>query len=130
LTNDVYDERFLIDDNEAASEWAFSMPVISSPFITQLFIITFFSLTDPPFELVPGGMKKGKLNYEAGEIFKTFGFNTRSIQFDRWIPEIYRVLKEKRYFYVMSNDRNLFSIHSACIHAGFKFCELLVMDKK
>ena len=86
--------------------------------------------TDPPFELVPGGMKKGKLNYEAGEIFKTFGFSTKSIQFDRWIPEIYRVLKEKRYFYVMSNDRNLFSIHSACIHAGFKFCELLVMDKK
>ncbi len=86
--------------------------------------------TDPPFELVPGGMKKGKLNYEAGEIFKTFGFSTRSIQFDRWMPEIYRVLKEKRYFYVMSNDRNLFSIHSACINAGFKFCELLVMDKK
>lgn len=86
--------------------------------------------TDPPFELVSGGMKKGKLNYEAGEIFKSFGFSTRSIRFDRWVPEIYRVLKEKRYFYVMSNDRNLFSIHSACINAGFKFCELLVMDKK
>jgi len=39
-------------------------------------------------------------------------------------------IKEKRYFYVRSNDRNLFSIHSACIHAGFMFCELLVMDKK
>jgi len=51
-----------------------------------------FVFTDPPFELVPGGMKKGKLNYEAGEIFKTFGFSTRSIQFDRWMPEIYRVL--------------------------------------
>lgn len=86
--------------------------------------------TDPPFELVGGGMKHGKLNYSAGEIFKNAGFNTRNIRFDKWIPEIYRILQEKRYFYVMSNDRNLFSIHSACINAGFKFCELLVMDKK
>lgn len=86
--------------------------------------------TDPPYELISGGMKAGKLQYEAGEIFKNFGFRTRNIQFDRWVPEIYRILKEKRYFYVMSNDRNLFSIHSACVNAGFKFCELLVMDKK
>ncbi len=86
--------------------------------------------TDPPFELVSGGMRMGKLNYEAGEIFKSFGFNTKNIRFDLWLPEIYRVLKEKRYFYVMSNDRNLFPIHSACVNAGFKFCELLVMDKK
>lgn len=86
--------------------------------------------TDPPYELVSGGMKAGKLQYETGEIFKNFGFRTRNIQFDRWVPEIYRILKETRYFYVMSNDRNLFSIHSACVNAGFKFCELLVMDKK
>lgn len=86
--------------------------------------------TDPPFELVSGGMKRGKLNYQGGEIFKSGGFNTKSIRFSKWIPEIYRILKEGRYFYVMSNDRNLFPIHSACVNAGFKFCELLVMDKK
>lgn len=25
--------------------------------------------TDPPFELVGGGMKNGKLNYKGGEVF-------------------------------------------------------------
>lgn len=86
--------------------------------------------TDPPYELVSGGMKNGKLKYKAGEIFRSNGFSTKNIHFDRWIPEIYRILKDNRYFYVMSNDRHLFPIHSACVNAGFRFCELLVMDKK
>ena len=30
----------------------------------------------------------------------------------------------------MSNDRNIFPIHTACMDSGFTFCELLVMDKK
>ena len=86
--------------------------------------------TDPPFELVGGGMKNGKLNYKGGEVFSNCGFSTKHIAFSRWIPEVYRILKNDRYFYVMSNDRNIFSIHEACIKNGFKFCELLVMDKK
>ncbi len=57
--------------------------------------------TDPPFELVSGGMKRGKLNYSAGEVFKNSGFSTQNIQFDNWIPEIYRILQERRYFYVI-----------------------------
>ena len=86
--------------------------------------------TDPPFELVGGGMKNGKLNYKGGEVFSNCGFSTKHIAFSRWIPEVYRILKNDRYFYVMSNDRNIFSIHEACMGNGFKFCELLVMDKK
>ena len=30
----------------------------------------------------------------------------------------------------MTNDRNIFSIHKACVDCNFKFCELLVLDKK
>lgn len=86
--------------------------------------------TDPPFELTGGGMKKGKLLYEGGEVFQNCGFSTKEINFKDWLPEVYRILKKERYFYVMSNDRNLFSLHDACIASGFKFCELLVMDKK
>ena len=86
--------------------------------------------TDPPFELSGGGMKNGKLNYEGGEVFSNHGFSTKKIAFGTWIPEVYRILKNERYFYVMSNDRNLFPIHEACVENGFKFCELLVMDKK
>ena len=86
--------------------------------------------TDPPFELTGGGMKKGKLLYEGGEVFQNCGFSTKEIKFKDWVPEVYRILKKERYFYVMSNDRNLFSLHDACIASGFKFCELLVMDKK
>lgn len=86
--------------------------------------------TDPPFELTGGGMKNGRLNYKGGEIFRNCGFSTKSIAFSKWIPEIYRILKNERYFYVMTNDRNLFSIHKACTDCNFKFCELLVLDKK
>lgn len=86
--------------------------------------------TDPPFELTGGGMKNGKLNYKGGEVFKNCGFSTKTIAFVRWIPEIYRILKQNRYFYVMTNDRNLFPIHKACTDCHFKFCELLVLDKK
>lgn len=86
--------------------------------------------TDPPFELTGGGMKNGRLNYKGGEIFRNCGFSTKSIAFSRWIPEIYRILKNERYFYVMTNDRNLFSIHKACNDCNFQFCELLVLDKK
>ena len=86
--------------------------------------------TDPPFELTGGGMKNGKLNYEGGEVFSNCGFSTKHIAFGRWIPEVYRILKNERYFYVMSNDRNIFPIHAACMDSGFTFCELLVMDKK
>ena len=88
------------------------------------------AFTDPPYELSGGGMKNGKLNYDTGDVFKSCGFRTKGIAFQSWIPEVYRVLKNERYFYIMSNDRNIFAIHDACIHSGFKFCELLVMDKK
>ncbi|MDE7202136.1 MAG: site-specific DNA-methyltransferase [Lachnospiraceae bacterium] len=86
--------------------------------------------TDPPFELTSGGMKSGKLVYPGNEVFRNCGFCTKNISFDTWIPEVYRVMKNERYFYVMSNDRNIFSIHKFCIDSGFRFCELLVMDKK
>ena len=67
--------------------------------------------TDPPYELVSGGMNRGRLLYRGGEIFKNGGFQTKQIEFAAWIPEIYRILREERYFYVMSNDRNLFRIN-------------------
>lgn len=86
--------------------------------------------TDPPYELSGGGGKNGKLDYAGGEIFERGGFSTEGIEFSKWIPEVYRILKSGRYFYVMSNDRNLFSINQTCIDSNFKFCELLVMDKK
>lgn len=89
-----------------------------------------FVFTDPPFELTGGGMKHSKLSYQGGEIFCKNGFSTKGIEFQKWVPEIYRVLKHGRYFYVMSNDRNLFSLHAACMENHFQFCELLVMDKK
>lgn len=86
--------------------------------------------TDPPYELESGGMKSGKLKYEGGEVFRNCGFSTKNIDFTQWIPEIYRILKSGRYFYVMTNDRNIFPIHKACTGCNFKFCELLVLDKK
>ena len=52
-----------------------------------------FVFTDPPFELTGGGMKHSKLSYQGGEIFCKNGFSTKGIEFQKWVPEIYRVLK-------------------------------------
>lgn len=62
-------------------------------------------------------MKNGKL------------FKHNDIQFEEWLPEVYRVLKQGTHCYIMINPRNLKDLWQDAEDAGFVFQNLLVWDK-
>jgi len=87
-------------------------------------------VTDPPYRTTSrgsagnsGGMLQKKINKE-GRVFK---FNDISVS--DYIPECYRVLKEKGHFYIMTNHVNLISMLNTCTENGFHFIKSLVWDK-
>lgn len=89
--------------------------------------------TDPPYKLVAGGRKNSLLRDKRENTpFSTSGecFDVKTPEFKEWIPKLYRVLKESRYLFIMTNDRNMREIWDLCEQTGFIFCELLVMDKQ
>lgn len=56
-------------------------------------------------------------------------FTHNNITFKEWLPEIYRVLKNKAHCYIMINSRNLKNLQVEAEKVGFKFQNLLVWDK-
>ena len=56
-------------------------------------------------------------------------FTHNNITFKEWLPEIYRVLKNKAHCYIMINSRNLKDLQVEAEKVGFKFQNLLVWDK-
>ena len=88
--------------------------------------------TDPPYKLIGGGRKNSLLLNNNGENpFSADGecFNYKTPEFKDWIPLLYPILKDERYLFIMTNDRNMREIWSECEKAGFIFCEILVMNK-
>lgn len=56
-------------------------------------------------------------------------FTHNNITFKEWLPEIYRILKNKAHCYIMINSRNLKDLQVEAEKVGFKFQNLLVWDK-
>ena len=56
-------------------------------------------------------------------------FKHNEIEFNEWLPELYRVLKPDTHCYVMINARNLKELQQAAEDAGFIFQNLLIWDK-
>lgn len=98
-------------------------------------------LTDCPYKIVSGGCRtnsnepKGILNrcnkrtdwvsdVRTGKLFQ---YN--DIKFLEWLPEIYRVLKEKSHCYIMINSRNLAELQKQAEKVGFVFQNLLIWHK-
>lgn len=102
-------------------------------------------VTDPPYKIISGGCRikdngdecSGILNrrrdekrtdcvdeVRSGKIFKH-----NEIKFEQWIPEIYRILKDKTHFYVMTNDRNIQEILNISISNKFQLVNLLAWKK-
>ncbi|NCC88604.1 MAG: site-specific DNA-methyltransferase [Clostridia bacterium] len=95
-------------------------------------------VTDPPYKVTSSGnvptgfinghwrLKNGQANPQAksGKIFKE-----NEIKFSEWMPEIYRVLKERTHFYCMTNDLHLKTVIDEGIKAGFKQQNILVWAK-
>lgn len=93
--------------------------------------------TDCPYHLAHNGAggrcaKKWKTagqlkNYENVKAGKMFANN--DIEFEDWLPEMYRVLKDNTHCYIMINGRNLAELQKQAEKVGFKFQNLLVWKK-
>lgn len=66
---------------------------------------------------VPSAIKNGKM------------FANNDIEFEQWLPEIYRVLKDNTHCYIMINGRNLAELQKQAEKVGFKYQQLLVWEK-
>lgn len=56
-------------------------------------------------------------------------FTNNEIEFHEWLPELYRVLKDRTHCYIMVNSRNLKELQTEAEKVGFKYQQLLVWDK-
>lgn len=102
------------------------------------------AVIDPPYKIVAGGCRKVAKN-ECSGIFNRRTDNKRTdwveevrtgkmfkhndIKFADWLPELFRVLKDKSHCYLMINSRNLKNLQIEAEKAGFKFQNLLIWEK-
>lgn len=97
--------------------------------------------TDCPYHIVSGGCTNIPRKDEPSGIFnrrlawnaenaktgKLFSHN--DIEFEEWLPELYRVLKNQSHCYIMINARNLAELQNKAEKVGFVFQQLLVWNK-
>lgn len=89
-------------------------------------------VTDPPYNVISGGNKDRGTNGFPNSVLnrndgKIFDFN--DIDFEDWIPEVYRVLKKDAEFYCMINVINLEELLRVARESGFKLHNILVWEK-
>ncbi len=99
-------------------------------------------VTDPPYKIVQGGCSNKAVTINAcGRILNKHDgdnielvkkgkiFNHNEIQFNEWLPEIYRVLKDNSHCYIMINGRNLAELQMEAEKVGFEFHNIIGWDK-
>lgn len=87
-------------------------------------------VTDPPYKIITGGDSNGKNSTRPKGILSGNRELMKTIpNFDDWLPECYRVLKEGTHAYVMVNSTNLIEMSNAILKAGFKIHNVLVWHK-
>ena len=98
-------------------------------------------VTDCPYHIVSGGCTNIPRNDETGGILNkrnTFTqknaksgklFDNNDIEFEQWLPDVYRVLKDNSHCYIMINGRNLKDLQTQAEKVGFVFQQLLVWNK-
>lgn len=87
-------------------------------------------VTDPPYKCLSGGRPKKK-GQPSGILSKNDGkiFDYNDIKPEKWIPEVYRVLKENTHCYIMTNTINLEDYLRICRETGFQLHSVLVWKK-
>jgi site-specific DNA-methyltransferase (adenine-specific) len=102
-------------------------------------------VTDPPYKIISGGCRIADLGDEPSGILTHRQSNKRldwvddvrtgkmfkenEIKFSEWVPQIYRILKQKTHFYVMVNDRNMQEMLNVCTENNFKLVNILIWKK-
>ena len=95
-------------------------------------------VSDVPYKLVQGGVT-GKLSAKITGVALNFenkntkngngNFNHNEIKFSEWLPNVFRILKDKSHCYIMVNDRNLQELLNEATKCKFKLLNVLVWNK-
>ena len=89
-------------------------------------------VTDPPYKTISGGTNsKWKSGWKVSVLYKNDGkiFDKNNIEFEEWLPDVYRVLKPNSHFYCMTNVINMKKLMIECEKVGFILHNILVWEK-
>lgn len=92
------------------------------------------AIIDPPYILnkTTGGISKtGIVDKWQGNIK---GSDRKAsilndIKFEKWLPEVYRVLKDNSHCYIWTNDKNLADLQKEAEKVGFRLHNILIWKK-
>lgn len=98
-------------------------------------------VTDCPYRIVGGGCTTIPKGNEPSGIFNRRNdftrqnsksgklFDHNDIEFEQWLPDVYRVLRDDSHCYIMVNGRNLKELQIEAEKTGFKYVNLLAWKK-
>lgn len=87
-------------------------------------------VTDPPYKITSRGSSGTMGGYWKSDIAKKGQiFKNNNISCKEYLPEFYRILKEKTICYVMCNNTNLQEMINVGIECGFSFVKCLIWEK-
>ena len=87
-------------------------------------------VTDPPYKLTSRGGSGTMGGYWKEEKAKKgVIFDNNSISCKEYLPEFYRILKNKSILYLMCNNTNLQEMINVATQSGFKFVKSLIWEK-
>ena len=87
-------------------------------------------LTDPPYKITArgsGGTSGGM--FQKKEVNTGMVFKHNHIEIEDWLPELYRVLKDKTHCYIMTNNKNITHYLSVINKSDFHFIKNLIWVK-
>lgn len=87
-------------------------------------------VTDPPYRTTSRGCSGTMGGYWKSEKAKKgIIFDYNNISCKDYLPQFYRILKDKTICYIMCNNVNLINIINTGIECGFKFVKCLIWEK-
>ena len=87
-------------------------------------------VTDPPYKLTSRGGSGTMGGYWKEEKAKKgVIFDNNSISCKEYLPEFYRILKNKSILYLMCTNTNLQEMINVATQSGFKFVKSLIWEK-
>lgn len=87
-------------------------------------------VTDPPYKVTSRGNSGTMGGYWKTDIAKSGNiFENNNISCKEYLPEFYRILKDKTHCYVMCNNTNLQEMINVGITSGFSFVKCLIWEK-
>jgi len=87
-------------------------------------------ITDPPYKITSRGSSGTMGGYWTSDIAKSGKiFKNNNISCKEYLPQFYRILKDKSHCYVMCNNTNLQEMINIGIESGFSFVKCLIWEK-